>query len=101
MVYCYLRRMASRQSSDRDLRVCGLDEWRPGDLLIYLLHFCGVVALVGGVLLALLGVLGGSLARLDAPYDNLGLIERGGEIALAGAALWVASWALRRLLGRR
>jgi hypothetical protein len=36
-----------------------------------------------------------------APYDNLGLIERGGEIAVAGAALWVASWALRRLLGRR
>jgi hypothetical protein len=79
------------------MRACGLEEWRPGELLIYVLHFCGVVALVGGVLLALLGVLGGSPARLDAPYDNLGLIQRGGEIALAG----MASWALSRLLGRR
>jgi hypothetical protein len=82
------------------MRVCGLDEWHPGDLLIYVLRFCGVVALIGGVLLALLGVLGGSPARLDAPFDNLALIERGGEIAVAGAALWVASWALRRLLAR-
>ena len=83
------------------MRVCGLDEWHPGELLIYVLHFCGVVALVGGVLLALLGVLGGSPARLDAPFDNVGLIELGGELAVAGAALWAASWALRRLLGRR
>ena len=79
------------------MRACGLDEWRPGELLIYVLHFCGVVALVGGVLLALLGVLGGSPAPLDAPYDNLGLIQRGGEIAVAGAV----SWALSRLLRRR
>ena len=79
------------------MRACGLDEWHPGELLIYVLRFCGVVALVGGVLLALLGVLGGSPARLDAPYDNLNLIQRGVEIAVAGAA----SWALSRLFGRR
>jgi hypothetical protein len=82
------------------MRACGLDEWHPGELVIYVLHFCGVVALVGGVLLALLGVLGGSPARLDAPYDNFALIERGGEIAVAGAALWAVSLVLRRLLGR-
>jgi hypothetical protein len=27
------------------------DEWRPGNLLIDVLRFCGAVALVGGVLL--------------------------------------------------
>ena len=78
-----------------------LDEWRPGDLLIYVLRFCGLVALVGGVLLALLGVLGGSPEPLNEPLDNFGLIDQGGEYALAGAVLWAASWALRRLLGRR
>ena len=79
------------------MRACGLDDWHPGDLLIEVLRFCGLVALAGGVLLALLGVLGGSPARLDAPYDNVNLIQRGGEIAVGGAA----SWALSRLLGRR
>jgi hypothetical protein len=29
------------------------------------------------------------------------MIQQGGEYALAGAALYAASWALRRLLGRR
>ena len=77
-----------------------LDEWHPGDLLIETLRFCGSVALVGGVLLLLLGVLGGSPEPLEEPLNNFGLIERGGEIALAGAALYAASWALRRLLGR-
>ena len=100
MVYCYLRRMASRQSSDRDLRVCGLDEWRPGDLLIETLRFCGLVALIGGILLLLIGLLGGSPDRLYETLFNLGLIERGGECALAGAALYASSWALRRWLRR-
>jgi hypothetical protein len=78
-----------------------LDEWRPGDLLIEALRFCGLVALVGGVLLALLGVLGGSPKPLEEPLNNFGLIRQGGECALVGAALCAASWALRRLLGRR
>ena len=83
------------------LRFCGLDEWRPGDLLIEALRFCGLVALIGGVLLLLLGLLGGSPDRLYETRFNLGLAERGVECALAGAALYAASWALRRLLGRR
>jgi drug/metabolite transporter (DMT)-like permease len=78
-----------------------LDEWRPGDLLIEALRFCGLVALVGGVLLALLGVLGGSPKPLQQPLNNFGLMEQGGLYALAGAALYAVSWALRRLLGRR
>jgi hypothetical protein len=78
-----------------------LDEWRPGDLLIEALRFCGLVALVGGVLLALLGVLSGSPEPLEEALNNFGLIQQGGEYALAGAALYVASLALRRLLGRR
>jgi hypothetical protein len=82
------------------MRVCGLDEWRPGDLLIYVLRFCGLVALVGGVLLAVLGVLSGSPEPLDEAFDDVVLIEQGGEIAFTGAVLWAASWALRRLLGR-
>jgi hypothetical protein len=82
------------------LRFCGLDEWRPGDLLIETLRFCGVVALVGGVLLLLIGLLGGSPEPLNAPLNNFRLIQRGVECALAGAALYAASWALRRLLGR-
>ena len=82
------------------LRFCGLDEWRPGDLLIETLRFCGLVALIGGVLLFLIGLLGGSPDRLYETRFNLGLTERGVECALAGAALYAASWALRRLLGR-
>jgi drug/metabolite transporter (DMT)-like permease len=78
-----------------------LDEWRPGDLLIEALRFCGLVALIGGVLLALLGVLGGSPKPLDEPLGNFNLMEQGSAYALAGAALYAASWALRRLLGRR
>ena len=42
-----------------------LDEWHPGDLLIAALRACGVVLLIGGVLLILLlGLLGGSPDRL-------------------------------------
>ena len=57
--------------------------------------------LIGGVVLILLGLLGGSPDRLYETHFNLSLIERGVECALAGAALRAASWALRRLLGRR
>jgi hypothetical protein len=78
-----------------------LDAWHPGDLLIEALRFCGVVGLVGGVLLLLLGVLSGSPEPLDEPLNNISLIEQGGQYAVAGAALWACSWALRRLLGRR
>ena len=56
-----------------------LDEWRPGDLLIEALGFCGLVALIGGVLLLLLGVLIGSPEPLEEPLANFGLIEQGGE----------------------
>jgi hypothetical protein len=78
-----------------------LDEWRPGDLLIETLRICGGVLLVGGVLLAFLGALGGSPEPLEEPLNNFGLIDRGSEYALVGAALYAGSWALRRLLGRR
>jgi hypothetical protein len=77
-----------------------LDEWRPGDLLIDVLRFCGVVALVGGVLLLVLGVLSGSPEPLDEPLNDVGLIQQGGLYAVVGAALWASSWMLRRLLGR-
>ena len=68
-----------------------LDEWRPGDLLIEALGFCGLVALIGGVLLLLLGVLIGSPEPLEEPLANFGLIEQGGEYALIGAALYAGS----------
>jgi hypothetical protein len=76
-----------------------LDEWRAGDLLIDLLRFCGIVALVGGILLILLAVLGGSPELYRTRFD-LDLTELGGLIGIVGAALWAISWALRRLLGR-
>jgi hypothetical protein len=72
-----------------------------GDLLIEALRFSGFVALIGGVLLLLIGLLGGSPDRLYETRFNLSLVERGGECALAGAALYAASWVLPRLLGRR
>jgi hypothetical protein len=78
-----------------------LDEWRPGDLLIEALRIGGGVLLIGGVVLALLGVLGGSPEPLEEPLNDFGLIDRGGKYALIGAALYAGSWALRRLLGRR
>jgi hypothetical protein len=83
------------------LRFCGLDDWHPGDLLIEVVRFCGLVALAGGVLLALLGILGGSPEPLEEPLNNFSLIDQGVQYALAGAALYAASWALRRLFGRR
>ena len=83
------------------LRFCGLDDWRPGDLLIEALRFFGLVALIGGVLLLLLGLLGGSPDRLYETRFNLDLIDQGAVFALIGVALRAASWALRRLLGRR
>jgi hypothetical protein len=58
------------------------------------------VALTGGVLLALLGVLSGS----PEPHEtrlNFDLFEQGFEYAVIGAALYAGSWPLRRLLGRR
>ena len=82
------------------LRFCGLDEWRPGDLLIEALRFCGLVALIGGVLLVLLGVLSGSPEPHETRF-NFDLIQQGFEYAVIGAALYASSWALRRLLGRR
>ena len=78
-----------------------LDEWRPRDLLIDVLRFCGVVGLVGGVLLALLGVLSGSPEPLEEPFDNVSLIQQGGHYVIAGAALYAAGWALLHLLGRK
>jgi hypothetical protein len=75
------------------------DEWRPGDLLIEVMRFCGSVALVGGGVLLLVGLLGGSPKPLGEPLD-LGLSEQGSEYALAGAALLAGSWALRRWLRR-
>jgi drug/metabolite transporter (DMT)-like permease len=78
-----------------------LDEWRPGDLLIEALRVCGGVLLIGGLLVLLLGVLGGSPEPLDEQFDELGLIDQGVIYALVGAALYAGGWALRRLLGRR
>jgi hypothetical protein len=78
-----------------------LDEWHPGDLVIAALRACGFVLLIGGVVLILVGLLGGSPDRLDETWFNLGLIDQGVIYALVGAALRAASWALRRLLGRR
>ena len=78
-----------------------LDEWHPGDLLIAALRACGIVLLIGGVVLILLGLLGGSPDRLYETRFNLDLIDQGAVFALIGVALRAASWALRRLLGRR
>ena len=75
--------MASRRSPDRGAALCGL------------------VALIGGVLLLVLLLLLGVLSGSPEPLANFGLIEQGGEYALIGAALYAGSWALRRLLGRR
>jgi hypothetical protein len=78
-----------------------LDEWHPGDLLIAALRACGFVLLIGGIVLILLGLLGGSPQPLDETRFNFGLIDQGVEYALIGVALRAASWALRRLLRRR
>jgi hypothetical protein len=75
------------------------DEWRPGDLLIEAVRVCGLVALAGGVLLAFFGLLGGMPEPLGEPLDP-GLIRQGVEYAITGAALWAASWGLRRWLRR-
>jgi hypothetical protein len=53
-----------------------LDEWRPGDLLIAALR-AGVVLPIGGVVLILLGLLGGSPDRLYETRFNLDLIDQG------------------------
>jgi hypothetical protein len=98
------RRAAVRFLIDQQLRsqmATILDARHPGDLLIEALRFCGVVALIGGVLLALLGVLGGSPDRLYETGFNFDIIDQAALYALVGAALWAGSWALRRLLGRR
>ena len=50
------------------------DEWRPCDLLIEALRICGGVLLIGGVVLALLGVLGGSREPLEEPLNDFGLM---------------------------
>ena len=78
-----------------------LDEWRPGDLLIAALRACGIVLLIGGVVLILLGLLGGSPEPLNETRFNFDLIHQGVAYALVGVALRAAGWALRRLLGRR
>jgi hypothetical protein len=59
------------------------------------------VLLIGGVFLIVLGHLGGSPDRLYETRFNLDLIDQGVVYAFVGAALRPASWALRRLLGRR
>jgi hypothetical protein len=74
------------------------DEWRPGDLLIEAVRIIGLVALAGGVLLILLGLLGGAPDRLYEAGFNLDLIGQGVEYAIAGAVVWAASFALRRWL---
>jgi hypothetical protein len=78
-----------------------LDEWHPADLLIAALRACGIVLVIGGIVLILLGLLGGSPDRLYETRFNLDLIDQGAVFALIGVALRAASWALRRLLGRR
>jgi hypothetical protein len=78
-----------------------LDEWRPGDLLIEGLRACGIVLLIGGIVLILLGLLGGSPDRLYETRFNLDLIDQGVAYGLIGAVLYAGSWVLRRLLGRR
>jgi hypothetical protein len=78
-----------------------LDEWHPGDLLIAALRNCGSLLLIGGIVVSVLGLLGGSPEPLDETRFNLGLINQGVAYALIGVALRAASWALRRLLGRR
>jgi hypothetical protein len=78
-----------------------LDEWHPGDLVIAALRACDIVLLIGGIVLILLGLLGGSPDRLYETRFNLDLIDQGLVYALTGAALRAASWALRCLLGRR
>jgi hypothetical protein len=78
-----------------------LDEWRPIDLLTAGMRACGSVALVGGIALLLLGLLGGSPEPLDEARFSFGLIDQGVEYALAGMALLVSSWVLRRSIGRR
>ena len=67
-----------------------LDEWRPGDLLIAALRVCGVVLLIGGIVLLLIGLLGGSPKPLGQPF-NLDLIKQGVGYALAGVALRAGS----------
>jgi hypothetical protein len=69
-----------------------LDEWRPVDFLIAGMTNCGSVALVGGIVLLLLG---GSPEPLDEARFNFGLIEQGVEYALAGVTLLAGNWALR------
>ena len=59
------------------------------------------VLLIGGIVLLLLGLLGGSPEPLNETRFDFGLIHQGVVYALVGAALRVGSWALRRLLGRR
>jgi hypothetical protein len=78
-----------------------LDEWHPGDLLIAALRACGFVLLVGGIVLLLLGLLGGSPEPLAVTRFDFDLVHQGVEYALIGVALRAGSWALRRLLGRR
>jgi hypothetical protein len=77
-----------------------LDEWRPRDLLVEAVRVCGLVALAGGLLLVVFGVLGGSPEPLGEPRD-VGLIEQGVEYAITGAALYASSWWLRRRWLRR
>jgi hypothetical protein len=72
------------------------DEWRPGALLIEALRFCGVVLFIGGIVFLFLGALGGSPDRLYETRFNFDLIDQSVGYALAGAALWLASWGLRR-----
>jgi hypothetical protein len=57
--------------------------------------------LIGGVLLILLGLLGGSPDRLYETRFNFDLIDQAVAYALVGAALYAGSWGLRRLIGRR
>jgi hypothetical protein len=81
--------------------MANLDRWLPIDLLIEVTNGIGSVLLVGGILLLLLGLLGGSPLPLDEPFDNGGLIGQGFGYAPAGAALLVGGWLLRRRARQR
>ena len=79
-----------------------LDRWLPADRLTGGIHGVGSVLLLGGILLIVLGLLGGSPEPLDQPFDDSGLIHVGVVYALLpGAALLLVSWALSRWGGSR
>src|SRR6516225_1656387 len=61
-----------------------LDEWHPGDLLIAALRACGIVLLIGGIVLILLGLLGGCPDLLNETRFHLDLRDQGVVYASPG-----------------